>query len=331
MFAAIPYTTFPELPAIPILDVQPRTFGLLVAFGVIVGAWVGATYGERFGVHRDETYRSGLYMVVAGLVGSRVTWVVTHFDEVDNPVDAVAIWEGGIQFSGGFIAALLVGFPLFLRWDRVQRWNVLNGYAMGLVAGLAIGRLGCYAVGEHFGRQTSFFLGTRYDGGNVVEDTLGDVPLREGMVFHNTSLYELGHMLVLFGLMAFLVVRARRAGTEVAPGLLVGLFLAWYAVFRFGTDSLRVNDDRVLSMTGAQWMALVMAPAGFYLLLRLRPELTRAVAAAAREGSVAGLFADAPDDETIPVPDEVEPPDDDEDLSYVPEARDSDSRLGLDE
>lgn len=319
MLAAIPYTTFPELPSIPVLDVQLRTFGLLVALGVIAGAWVAATYGERFGVHRDETYRTGLYLVVAGLAGSRITWVVTHVEEIDNPVDVVAVWQGGIQFAGGFLAALAVGLPIVRRWDRVQRGNVLNGYALGLAVGVAIGRLGCYAVGEHFGRETGFFLGTRYAGGALVEDTLGDTPLQEGIVFHNTSLYELVHLLALSGLMLFLISRARRAGTEVAPGLLVGLFLIWYAVLRFGTDTLRVNDERVLQMTGAQWMALAMLPLGLYVLLKLSPQLAREAEESAGKGTVAALLADGDDDETIPVPDEVEPPEDDDDLSYVSE------------
>lgn len=318
MLAAIPYTTFPNLPF------GFNTFGLMVALGVLIGAKIGADYAERFGVDRDETYRAATFIVIAGIVGSRLTWVVTHFDEVDSPLDVIAIWEGGIQFGGGFIAGLAVGLPIFLRWDRVKRWNVLNGYALGLSIGVAIGRIGCYAVGEHFGRQTSFFLGTRYEGDqatlldDVREPTLGlgsDAPLitaNGGLTFHNTSLYELIHLVVLFALMWFLIVRARRQGSEVAPATIAGLFFVWYAVFRFGTDTLRVNDERVLSMTGAQWMALAMLPYGLYLLFKVRPQLAQMEAdqaARAEAAPAAGLLAD--DEDGTPekaVPDEVEPP-----------------------
>ena len=61
--------------------------------------------------------------------------------------------------------------------------------------GLAIGRIGCYAVGEHFGRTTSFFLGVRYDGGPTREGlepqfpTPADLQLNGvGTVFHQTAL-----------------------------------------------------------------------------------------------------------------------------------------------
>jgi phosphatidylglycerol---prolipoprotein diacylglyceryl transferase len=188
VLAAIPYTTFPSIDLGPL---SLRTFGLMVALGVLLGAWVAASYAERFGISRDETYRVATWMVLAGIVGARLTWAATHTDQIDSPIDVIAIWEGGIQFSGGFIFAVVVGLPFFRRWTRLQRWHVLDAYALGLTLGLAVGRVGCYAVGEHFGRVSDFFLATRYDGGDVREPTLGDTPLTVGTTFHNTALYEL--------------------------------------------------------------------------------------------------------------------------------------------
>jgi phosphatidylglycerol---prolipoprotein diacylglyceryl transferase len=270
VLAVIPYDTFPTIELGPL---TLRTFGLMVALGVLVGAWLAATYAERFGIDRDETYRVATWMVLAGIIGSRLTWAATHTDAIENPVDVIAIWEGGIQFSGGFIAALVVGLPFFKRWNRLQRWRVLDAFSLGLAIGLALGRFGCYSVGEHFGRTSDFFLATRYDGGEVREPTLGNVPLTVGTSFHNTSLYELLWLLVLFAGLGLVVWRARRRGREVKAGTLVGVFLVFYGVARFLTDTLRVNDERTLRMTGAQWMCLVMVPAGVWILWRVRPKV----------------------------------------------------------
>src|SRR3546814_6239631 len=117
-------------------------------------------------------------MVLAGVIGSRITWVASHLDDLDSPLDAFAIWEGGLQFSGGFVVAVIVGYPVYRHWNRLTRWHTLDGYAYGLTIGLAIGRIACYSVGEHFGSLTSFALGVRYDGGDVREHSIGDVPLR---------------------------------------------------------------------------------------------------------------------------------------------------------
>jgi phosphatidylglycerol:prolipoprotein diacylglycerol transferase len=289
VLAAIPYTTFPTIELGPL---NLRTFGLMVALGVLLGAWIAAAYAERFGVSRDETYRVATWMVLAGIIGSRLTWAATHTDQIDNPIDVIAIWEGGIQFSGGFICALIVGLPFFRRWRKVLRWRVLDGYALGLSVGLAIGRIGCYSVGEHFGRTTDFFLATRYDGGEVREPTLGDVPLLTGTTFHNTALYEFIYMMVLFVGLGALVLAARRRGRDVVPGTLVGLFVLYYGVLRFISDSFRVNDERVAGMTGAQWMCLAMVPAGIWILWKVRPRLAVLAADEATAGASAAAGAD---------------------------------------
>jgi phosphatidylglycerol:prolipoprotein diacylglycerol transferase len=270
VFAGIPYETFPDFALGPLTI---RTFGTLVGLGVLIGAWVAARDIEQWGVPRDDTYKLATRMVVAGIIGSRISWVLTHLDRIDDPIDVIAIWEGGIQFSGGFIAAIIVGFPTFRRLPPVLRWRTLDGYAYGLTIGLAIGRIGCYSVGEHFGRTTEFFLGTTYEGGSTQEDFIGDQPLVEGMTFHNTALYEFLHLSVLFALMAWLRARSRRDGRVLEPGTLMGVFVIWYGVSRFLTDLLRSNDDTVLGLTGAQWMSLALVPVGLGVLLRLRHRL----------------------------------------------------------
>ncbi|MGH9084893.1 MAG: prolipoprotein diacylglyceryl transferase [Acidimicrobiales bacterium] len=281
--AAIPYTTFPT---IDLGFVELRTFGLVVALGVLLGAWLAARYGEEHGIPRDTTYSLAMRMVVAGVIGSRITWVASHLDDLDSPFEAFAIWKGGLQFSGGFVFAVIAGYPVYRHWNRLTRWHSLDGYAYGLAIGLAIGRIGCYAVGEHFGRLTSFGLGVRYEGGSVREPTLGDVPLREGLVFHQTALYELLYLLLLFGVLTWLLhVRDERPG----PGVAMAVFCAWYGVARFGSDALRVNDERLLGLTGAQFLCLALLPISAWIWFRVR----RLLAADEAAGMPVGLIAHA--------------------------------------
>ena len=264
---AIPYTSFPN---IDLGFITLRTFGLMVALGVVVGAWVGGRVAlADCGISQDDTYRLVTRMIIAAMIGARLAWVITNWDQIENPIDVIAVWEGGLQFSGGFIAAVAVGFPTVRHWKGRKGWGAADAYLYGLAIGMAIGRIGCYAVGEHFGGQTNFFLANRYDGGVVREPFLGDVPLEISMVFHNTSLYEILQLLVLFGLMTLL----RRRG--VAVGTLAGVFCLWYGIARFLTDFLRVNDDTVFGLTGAQYLSLVLIPTGLWILMRVRPRLAR--------------------------------------------------------
>lgn len=282
VLGGIPYKTLPRI------DLGPfpiQTFGLMVAIGVLLAIWFGADHGERYGVHRDDAYRLGTRMVLAGVIGARITWVATHWDQIENPIDVIAVWEGGLQFSGGFIAAIAVGLPTFLSWNRLQRWQLLDGYAVAVLIGAGFGRIGCLSVGEHFGGETTFPLATRFEGTltsdptvqPVRELTLGLEPdsprVVEGMTFHNPALYEMVTAFVLFGILWWLLRK------RLTPGTVGALFLFGYSVQRFAYDSLRVNDERVMGMTGAQWMCLAMIPIGFYVWFKVRPANAAALAA----------------------------------------------------
>jgi phosphatidylglycerol:prolipoprotein diacylglycerol transferase len=276
VLAGISYTTFPEITLGPL---TLRTFGLMVGIGVVVGAWLAARVIEdRTGTPREETYSLATKMVVAGIVGSRITWVLSHLDEIDNPIDIIAVWEGGLQFSGGFIAAIIFGFPSFRKWTRQVRWQSLDGYAYGLTAGLAIGRIGCYSVGEHFGSTTSFFLGTTYQGGSTREglagtafETASQLQLSGvGTTFHQTALYEFLYLGVLFAVFSYLIYGRSK---PTRPGTIMASFCFYYGVMRFVSDSLRVNDETVLGMTGAQYMCLALIPTSLWIWFKVRPTL----------------------------------------------------------
>ena len=167
---------------------------------------------------------------------------------------------------------------------------MLDRVVVGLALGIAIGRIGCYAVGEHLGGQTSFPLTTRYLGGQTREGNgNGDGPILEvGEVIHNTSLYEMVHVFVLAGVLWWLVRRRSSPGTAVAT------FLLWYGIGRFSTDFFRAYDATIVGLTGAQWMSLVLVPFGAWVLTRVRPRLRKAerateVGEAAPGGAATGL------------------------------------------
>ena len=275
--AAIPYTTFPEIDLGPL---SLRTFGLMFALGVVAGVAAAVRWGERYGVSGDEIVSLATRMVIAGVIGSRITWVLTNLDAVDSPWDAIAIWQGGLQYSGGFVAALIVGYPTFRHWGILTKGRMLDAACLGLTLGIILGRVGCYSVGEHFGGMTSFFLATRYEGGVTRE------PAVVGEVIHNTSLYE-GLLLIPLAFVLWWLMRRR-----TAPGTAAGVFGIWYATSRFGLDFLRVNDEVVLGLTGAQWTCLVVViPLAIYVLVRVRPRMAARVAleaeAAGREDAAA--------------------------------------------
>ena len=130
-----------------------------------LGAYVAARYIEdHTGVSRDDTYRLATRLVVAGVIGARLTWDISHWSDIHSPLDLIAVWKGGLQFSGGFILAVIVGIPTFRQWSKADRWSNLDGYAFGLTIGLALGRGDPAQQGAQPGQQ----LGQREGLGQVV-------------------------------------------------------------------------------------------------------------------------------------------------------------------
>lgn len=257
LLGAVPYRTVPEIPLGP---VSLKTFGLMVAIGVLVGVALAARHARDRGHLGDEVTRLAVVMVLTGFVGARVAWVLSHLDQIETPVDVVAVWEGGLAFTGGFLAATAVAALVLSRWPSTKRWEVADGMALGLTVGLAIGRLGCLAVGEHLGGPTDFILGMRYLGGPTVEG-----PLEVGVAYHNTALYEALHLALLAGGLWWLL-RPGRA----RPGTGIVVFALWYGVARLLTDFLRIHDRVVLGLTGAQWACLALLLAAAWAAFRLR-------------------------------------------------------------
>jgi len=311
VLAGIPYTSFPEIPLGPF---DLKTFGLCVAVGILLGGWLTARRNARIGIGIEQTERIVILLVVAGLIGARILFVVTSTDEwfaldgLDRWLYPIAVWNGGLQFSGGFIAALLLAPFITRRLPAAARWHLLDGAALGLAVGLAIGRIGCYAVGEHLGGPTSFFLGITYQGGDTVEG-----PLAVGQTYWSTPVLEFLYVAVILAVMLWV----DRRGTAGA-GTLAGIFSLMYGVLRFASDFVREYDSRWwgtifdpqevdasgasqvdrFGLTGAQFMCLALIVVGVWFLLSARK---RESPAAYRErlAAEAEMGADASTDTTV--------------------------------
>lgn len=255
MIAAIPYTTFPQIDLGPI---GLRTFGVVSALGVLVGIQLLLRHVRPHGLAEEEVISLAVRLVLLGFVGARVTYVLTHLSDMDSPLDPIAVWKGGLQFSGGFVFAVAYLLWWLRRRPEVPHLRLADGFAYGLSAGMVFGRIGCYSVGEHFGRKSDFFLASEYRAGSTIE------PATVGESFHQTALYE------ALGLLLLVVVLTLLARREPRPGVILAVFSIWYGLQRFFTDSLRAFDDRTLGLTGAQWLMIAVFSFGVALAMRLR-------------------------------------------------------------
>jgi phosphatidylglycerol:prolipoprotein diacylglycerol transferase len=150
---------YPLLFEIPIFGgLKIYTYGVLVALGFVIGiAWI-VREGKIAGIHPDKILDLSFYLILAGLAGSRVLYIITDWERyAARPVDVFKIWEGGLVYYGGFIAALVTGF-FYVRKKGLSFLKVTDCYMPGLAIGHGIGRIGCFMAGCCYGRETHGFL-----------------------------------------------------------------------------------------------------------------------------------------------------------------------------
>jgi len=210
--------------------------GLTIALGVLAGGWVAGLRVRRRGLPAEPLYTLGLLLVVGGLVGGRVFYVIEH----GGPL----LGTRGFTFDGGFIlaGALIAGWA---KWTHLDA-RYVDAVALALPLGVAIGRIGDVINGEHYGARSDFFLAVR----NSHPDALTPNPL---FAYQNGGLYE-----VLLGLVVFAVMWALRDRLP-RPGDLGWLVLALFAIGRFFEFFLRSDSPQLaLGLSNAQWTSVAM-------------------------------------------------------------------------
>lgn len=238
---------FPVLFRIGAFEVT--SFGVLVALGALAGSWVFGRELEARGLgHASSLAAGGL---IAGLVGAKLLWVVEHFGE--EPTFDLLTSRGGLSWFGGLVGGVGIGLLIVV----YQRWPIvplLASAAPAVAVGQALGRVGCFLVGDDYGLPTGLPWGVAFPRGLPPTST----PV------HPTQLYEAAFLAVL----AWLLVRWRRHGTS--DPVLLGRYCVLAGAFRFALEFVRINVRVAVGLTVAQYAAAGLLAVGLALLLRAR-------------------------------------------------------------
>jgi phosphatidylglycerol:prolipoprotein diacylglycerol transferase len=177
--------------------------------------------------------------------------VAEHLGE--GPALDLLLSRGGMSWFGGFTGGVLAGLVL-IRRKRLPVLRLLAAATPALAVGHAIGRIGCFLVGDDYGTPTDLPWGIAFPEG--LPPTT--VPV------HPTQLYEAAALVPL----ALLLFRWRRHGRP--DTFVLGGYLLLAGGIRFAIEFVRVNE-RVLSVFSlAHLAALAAMAAGVALLLRTR-------------------------------------------------------------
>ena len=175
------------------------SFGVMVALGAALGILMLRRELIRSGVDGAKGVDAALVGVLGGLAGAKLLYVAEHWAE---PISSTLLSRGGMSWFGGLTGGVLAGLAM-VAWQRLPLMAVLSAAAPALTLGHAVGRIGCFLVGDDYGRPTTLPWGIAFPDG---------LPPTTDRV-HPTQLYE---AFALFALTGVLLALRRRGARDRA-------------------------------------------------------------------------------------------------------------------
>ena len=242
--------------AIQIFSIEIRWYSLAYIIGILLG-WI---LSKRFfisNVELKEKFDDFLTFVILGIIiGGRLGYVILYNPNyyLDNLIDIFKIWEGGMSFHGGLIGVVLASI-YFAKKNNQNFFIYLDVISVVAPIGIFFGRIANFINSELYGAETNLPWAVQF----IKIDNL---------YRHPTQLYEA----IFEGLILFLIlIYLRNKGLMKITGLMSGIFLICYSIFRFIIEFLRVPDEQVgyllFNLTMGQIISCIFFLIGIYLTI----------------------------------------------------------------
>ncbi len=224
------------------------SFGLMVALGFLAGLWVFRRQLRARGLP-EHFENAAIIGAAGGLLGAKLIWVVEFAGTA--PVADLLFSRAGVSWFGGLIGGVGSGL-VALRVMRAPLVPALAAAAPALAVGHMLGRVGCFLVGDDYGRPSSLPWAVAFPNGLPPTD----VPV------HPTQIYEA----LFLGWLAWRLIREQRL--RVSDRHILAHYMILAGGFRFVLEFIRVNEPVLFGFTLGQIFALLLAATGALLLTR---------------------------------------------------------------
>jgi len=236
-----------------------KSFGLALAMSFIVGIYLSIRRGRKRGIEADAILDICFAVMVSSLVGVRLFYVLTHWDQYDPWYRIFFIWDGGLTLYGGILLAIVAV------WWTAHRRGIPFLFMADILApavslGIGITRIGCFLAGCCFGRPTDLPWGVIFP-----------TTCRAGTEFgthaiHPSQLYSSAAGFLVFGLLLWF------EKLSAPMGATFGRFLLFSGIVRFLLEFTRyIEPDQMVAfgLSNNQWFSLGLIVVGTVLLVTL--------------------------------------------------------------
>jgi phosphatidylglycerol:prolipoprotein diacylglycerol transferase len=202
-----------------------------------MSTWLISRESRKVGYDPDRMFNLAVLLFVVGLVGARLLYVIVNWSRYrDAPAaDVVKLWEGGLVWYGGILAAVPFAI-LYLAKRRMPIWGATDVLYIGCIFGLGFARWGCLLAGCCYGQPCDLPWAISYHNhDSVVVREIGEAAAQH---LHPTPIYA---SLLAFGITGYLVWLQRRKRFD---GQVFAVGLGLYAIGRFLIEFVRGDRAR---------------------------------------------------------------------------------------
>ncbi len=258
---------------------------MLCAF--LTAAYVTRAEMRRMEEDPEKAWDLVFMAVVGGILGAKIYYILLNYHQLTTHPASLIFSRGGLVWYGGFLlATVLVIWEI--RRQKLPLPKMADAIAPALAISYAVGRIGCFLVGDDYGRPTGSWIGIRFPHGSP-PSTVANIQRDFGITVDSTLIHKYGQVVPVYPTQLFEIAlssliflflwRIRRHHHRRGWLFMVWLILA--GTERFLVEFLRAKDDRFFGIfTLAQMISLAVIVTGIVGAQRLRgpsePEPTRA-------------------------------------------------------
>ena len=231
-----------------------KTYGACMAIGFLL-CWrlIDSLWGSK------ELGNLIISLMISGVIGSRLAYVIEHWQKefAADPMQIIRVDQGGLMFYGGLILAIAVFFTWCL-FKKESTLKVADVLCAVIPLGHAFGRLGCFFYGCCYGKDSHAWCAVVFPKGSPSWSEHG----HRMVSVLPTQLFEAAALAALF------VVTLSLYRKKLASGIVMGAYLAGYALIRFGIEYLRGDPRAQVGIFSiSQTISLVMFALGVTLIV----------------------------------------------------------------
>ena len=236
-------------------DFVVSSFGVMVAIAFLAAYWISSLEFKRKGLSEKLLGNIFIAGMIGGIAGAKILYLLENVPLsklIRDPIPHF-LSGGGLTFYGGFFAAVLLVWIISYR-NKIRLWTIGDALAPALALGYAIGRIGCFLVGDDYGVPSDLPWAIAFPKG--LPPTMEEV--------HPTQIYET----ILMGIVFVYLWKIRKK--DAPDRWLFSLYLILAGIERFLIEFIRnTTPSPIPHVSIAQLMALAIIIVGVIKLIQI--------------------------------------------------------------